>query len=244
MSMSKIEIYVENSFASLPRTQEVAEVKRNITESMEERYEALLKEGKNENEAFGAVISEFGSMDEIRQELGISEDPYSTDIPFSEGAVPAPVPTSIPEELLRGYEAFRNRFAIAITAGVVLCILAVVMLQIFEAIFGEGFLAMTIFFLLIAAGVSLFVYFGMQKSYWEEQLDSYRAPEANYTHHHAHKGKNDTLAGRLSGAIMLTATAMYLILGFLFDLWHPGWVVFPVGGILCGIVETLIGNKP
>ena len=66
MSMSKIQIYVENSFASLPRTKEVAEVKMNIIESMEERYEALLKEGKNENEAFGAVISEFGSMDEIR----------------------------------------------------------------------------------------------------------------------------------------------------------------------------------
>ena len=56
MSMSKIQIYVENSFASLPRTKEVAEVKMNIIESMEERYEALLKEGKNENEAFGAVI--------------------------------------------------------------------------------------------------------------------------------------------------------------------------------------------
>lgn len=239
MSMSKIQIYVENSFASLPRTKEVAEVKMNIIESMEERYEALLKEGKNENEAFGAVISEFGSMDEIRQELGISEDQDSPTAASTAGSYPP----SIPEELLRGYEAFRGRFAIAITAGVVCCILAIVMQQIFEAIFGEGFLATTIFFLLVAAGVSLFVYFGMQKSYWEEQLQQYQPSAPVYHHRHASRGQDDTLAGRLSGAIMLIATAIFLLLGFLFGLWHPGWVVFPVGGILCGVVSTLLGDR-
>lgn len=44
---------------------------------------------------------------------------------------------------------------------------------------------------------------------------------------------------RWDGAIMLTATAIYLLLGFVWDLWHPGWVVFPIGGILCGILHTL-----
>lgn len=238
MSMSKIQIYVENSFASLPRTKEVAEVKMNIIESMEERYEALLKEGKNENEAFGAVISEFGSMDEIRQELGISEDQD----PPTAASTAGSYPPSIPEELLRGYEAFRGRFAIAITAGVVCCILAIVMQHIFEAIFGDGFLATTIFFLLVAAGVSLFVYFGMQKSYWEEQLQQYQLSAPVY-HRYASRGQDDTLAGRLSGAIMLIATAVFLLLSFLFGLWHPGWVVFPVGGILCGVVSTLLGGR-
>lgn len=241
MSMSKIQIYVENSFASLPRTKEVAELKMNIVESMEERFDALLREGKNENEAFGAVISEFGSMDEIRQELGISEDSNSPAAPFSVGSYPPP----IPEDLLRGYEAFRQQFAIAITAGVVCCILAIVMEQIFEALFGKGFMAITIFFLLIAVGVGMFVYFGMQKSYWEEQLQQYQPSGANYCKHHSASSKqNDTLASRLSGAIMMTATAVFLLLGFLFDLWHPGWVVFPIGGILCGIVSTLIGDRP
>lgn len=42
-----------------------------------------------------------------------------------------------------------------------------------------------------------------------------------------------------SGVIMLTATAIFLLCGFLGNLWHPAWVVFPVGGILCGIVESV-----
>lgn len=47
----------------------------------------------------------------------------------------------------------------------------------------------------------------------------------------------------VDGAIMLTATAIYLLLGFLWNLWHPGWVVFPIGGILCGILHALKGNS-
>ena len=43
----------------------------------------------------------------------------------------------------------------------------------------------------------------------------------------------------IEGAIMLTATGIYLFLGFTRFLWHPGWVVFPIGGILCAIVHSL-----
>ena len=41
------------------------------------------------------------------------------------------------------------------------------------------------------------------------------------------------------GAIMLTATAVFLLTGFLFHLWHISWVVFPIGGIACAIVSSL-----
>lgn len=47
---------------------------------------------------------------------------------------------------------------------------------------------------------------------------------------------------RWDGAIMLTATAIFLLLGFTLQLWHPGWVVFPIGGILCGILHTVKGD--
>ena len=38
---------------------------------------------------------------------------------------------------------------------------------------------------------------------------------------------------------MLTATGIFWVAGFLFDAWGTAWVVFPLGGILCGIVEAL-----
>ena len=39
---------------------------------------------------------------------------------------------------------------------------------------------------------------------------------------------------------MSVATAIFLVLGFVFDLWHPGWVTFPIGAIISGCVSSLI----
>lgn len=52
-------------------------------------------------------------------------------------------------------------------------------------------------------------------------------------------GEDNSLAGKLSSVIMLLATVAFLLLGFLGGLWHPGWVVFPVGGILCAVVSVI-----
>ncbi len=52
--------------------------------------------------------------------------------------------------------------------------------------------------------------------------------------------KEDEKESPWSGVIMMIATVVFLLCGFLWGKWHPAWVVFPVGGILCGIVETVI----
>lgn len=65
--MEKLKIFLENMFLSLPDTPETQEAKAHILEGMADRYEALLAQGKNENEALGLVIGEFGSVEELRQ---------------------------------------------------------------------------------------------------------------------------------------------------------------------------------
>ena len=67
-----IRTYVENVFSSLPQSKEAVEMKLHIIESMEDKYDALLAEGKGEAEAFGVVIGEFGSVEEILESLGVS----------------------------------------------------------------------------------------------------------------------------------------------------------------------------
>lgn len=54
---------------------------------------------------------------------------------------------------------------------------------------------------------------------------------------------NGRLKNALCGVIMMLATIVFLILGFVWNLWHPGWVCFPVGGILCGILTTILQIK-
>ena len=55
---------------------------------------------------------------------------------------------------------------------------------------------------------------------------------------HAKKEKNP-LEEALSGAIMTVATVAFLVLGFVFGLWHPAWVAFPIGMLLCGLLSSV-----
>lgn len=70
--MDTIRGYLNNMFNSLPRTEQTFKLKQDLLASMEEKYYELKKEGKSENEAVGIVISEFGNIDELIDELGIT----------------------------------------------------------------------------------------------------------------------------------------------------------------------------
>ena len=53
------------------------------------------------------------------------------------------------------------------------------------------------------------------------------------------KKRRERIANTACGVIMLTATAVYLGIGFLAGIWDPSWVVFPLCGIACVIVKLI-----
>ena len=75
--METIRNYLENMFLNLPNTPEVYKAKNELWQMMEDKYTELKAEGKSENEAVGIVISEFGNLDELAQDLGISSFMHS-----------------------------------------------------------------------------------------------------------------------------------------------------------------------
>lgn len=141
-------------------------------------------------------------------------------------------------------EQFERRFPWFIAGGAVLALLGVILLVCSPLLMSglqeeaRSSLATGLFLLILAAAAMLLVYGGMT---WAR----YHVGDAPVSAQAA-DGANDAKAnapGRdWEGAIMLVATALFLLLGFVFHLWHPGWVVFPVGGILCGIISNLRGK--
>lgn len=90
------------------------------------------------------------------------------------------------------------------------------------------------FMLMVASAVGIFVHSGMKKEeYNTEKYNRQNHPDP------AEKEK-DKKIGIWCGCIMLIATILYLIAGFCFELWEISWIVYPIGGMLCGIAALLV----
>lgn len=141
---------------------------------------------------------------------------------------------------------FSKRFPVAMACLVSGILLGVVMLVVLSALIeskiisggDDAYCYVTAAFLVILAlSVSGLVYFGIQKTKFE--VSEYNAA----TGRELNPSPREKLKNAVCSAIMLTATAVFLVLGFVWGLWHPGWVVFPVGGIICGIIGAILNAK-
>lgn len=72
--MEEIKSYLDKMFSGLPKTEKVLKARRELLAMMTDKYEALLAEGKNENEALGTVIMQFGNLNELAEELELTEE--------------------------------------------------------------------------------------------------------------------------------------------------------------------------
>ena len=90
--MEAIRNYVEALFATLPQREDVLRVKADMLANLEDKFSALLDEGKNEDEATGIVVASIGSGEELREQFGL------------QAAVPTAVPAAsvIPNRFLFG----------------------------------------------------------------------------------------------------------------------------------------------
>ena len=90
--MEAIRNYVEALFAALPQRENVLRVKADMLANLEDKFSALLDEGKNEDEATGIVVASIGSGEELREQFGL------------QAAVPTAVPAAsvIPNRFLFG----------------------------------------------------------------------------------------------------------------------------------------------
>ena len=69
--------YLAALAAALPQREDVLRVKADMLANLEDKFNALLDEGKNEAEATGLVIASVGSAQELRSELDLDTDNVS-----------------------------------------------------------------------------------------------------------------------------------------------------------------------
>ncbi len=135
-------------------------------------------------------------------------------------------------------EKFNPKFAKAIAIAVMINILSAIQLIFLygmEYVDDESTIPLVILLGFTTISVYIYVYFGIQKSKYDIELYNKISP-------HINKDGND-LVGKISGIIMLIATIIFFISGIVFNLWHIAWIVYPIGGMICGIVAIIFENK-
>ncbi len=96
----------------------------------------------------------------------------------------------------------------------------------------ESSLPVAIFMIFISIGAPIFVFAGIRKGKYD--ITTY-----NHENSFETKALNNKI-GKICGVLMMSMTLIYLCLGFLLELWETAWVVFPIGGILCGIISMIL----
>ncbi|GGM39794.1 hypothetical protein GCM10011351_27420 [Paraliobacillus quinghaiensis] len=157
--MNTIINYLDNMFASLPKTEQIQKLKEEMLVNMEDKYNELKNEGKSENEAIGIVISEFGSLEELINEFNI-------DLEAKESSL-----QTLDEKEVNDYIETSKKSGNLIGIGVGLCIsgaaLLILMTQLVEGGVINGLsesvgdmIGLIPLFILVAIAVGMFIYAG------------------------------------------------------------------------------------
>lgn len=316
--METILSYLDNMFLNLPKTAETARAKKELATMMEDKYNELLSEGKKENEAVGIVISEFGNLEELSEELGLGdirqkpiEKPIEKRYVSREEAenyistagkafwgiaigamlcIFCPIPLliagtwagatdvstvclglvpmfiliaiavgiliyngmkmekfefmkrevlqidgSLERELRERKEAENGKFVAKIIAGVLICILAVIQLLVFGVLFEENdfILAISVSLLLVLIGIAVVCFIRADA---ERECYKVLLQEEDFT---ADKKKNNKVLERISGVYWMAATVVYLAWSFITFDWGFTWIVWPIAGVLYGLIAAI-----
>lgn len=72
--MKVIDSYLATMFASYPQTPPFTQARQDLQRMMEEQVDELMGEGLTETQALGKVIAEFGSLEEVAENLHLNEE--------------------------------------------------------------------------------------------------------------------------------------------------------------------------
>ncbi len=314
--METIRNYIENMFAGLPKDESLLKAKEDLLAIMEERYSDLKQEGKTENEAVGEVISRFGNIDELLDELGVKVGEKNPDAlhPTAEEAegyirhrklfglmtglgvlsilvgvaclialdslLPAlaglsselsgniglfamffficiaitlfvvfgigsekyekyqkqlvELPAGVKADMEKRYDRNRISLALSVSGGIALIILGICSVIAADAIFGDSSIysacGAAVMLVLIGLGVLLMCRAGVVSDGYKHLLNLEKKVD-----------QKESVAETVFNSIFWPMVVLvYLVWSFAFGGWAISWIVFPVGGIITGIVSTIL----
>ncbi|OJF92043.1 permease prefix domain 1-containing protein [Alkalibacterium sp. 20] len=154
--MNTIREYIEQMFKGVPMNDETKQLKVDILANLEDKYLALKEGGASENEAIGVVIAEFGDIDELLEEFGVSRMNKKVATQY----------TTMREADLARFVESKARMGLNIGFGVLACLSGIAFLLLllaFQAMIpGALYLGLLLMVTSTVIGIGLFIIEGMK----------------------------------------------------------------------------------
>lgn len=129
----------------------------------------------------------------------------------------------------------KSSFTLAIAAGVGLCIIGAAVLVVLSVL-EIGPMAVVsgvvILLVLVAVAVYLFVRFGSERDAYLQLLQK--------EDYNPERKKNSGKMELIGGIYWCTVTAVYLGVSFITMMWHNTWIIWPVAGVLFGVIAGIV----
>lgn len=214
---SKIKNYLDALFSDIPRSRRAMELKEELPVNMSERYEDYLSEGKTENQAFSLVISSFGDLDEMLEDI-IPSDQFREEAHYylkrnARNTALGVAMYILGAAVLIGFGGLGSYF----NMGDVLPIVGLLILLVFAA---------------IATG--LIVYSQMStpleyKDYNEQAKQEFKNLDS----------KHSRLLSNLLSIYWISVTFVYLAISFVTGTWGISWIIWILAAVFESIIKTV-----
>ena len=149
------------------------------------------------------------------------------------------LPETLEKTLREEYETNNKRELLRITTGVLLCMFGALQLVLMGCLYPNHEMllmaSLCLLFVLVAIGVYIIVRTCFLRGAYQRLLQL-----EEYTERHKTNAARFELIGDVYWMIVL---ALYLGVSFLTHRWDITWVIWPIGGVLSGVVGTLFGKK-
>ncbi len=130
------------------------------------------------------------------------------------------------------YEALRDPYVKSVIFGVCLCVISPVPLFVFSALGPDkSTYGVPLLLLIVACGVYILIRGSMHRSSYQKLLKI-----EEYT---PVKAKESKVVSAVASVVWPLTVAVFLFLGFVYNLWGIAWIIFPIVGLLFGIFSSV-----
>jgi predicted ATP-dependent protease len=211
--IERLREYIDELFAQAPPTKKTVEIKEEILQNLNEKYNDLRAEGKSEEAAYNIAVASIGDISELIGELKRNSAANDQSI----------------DETQRLKE--KQRGAILVSGAIMLYILSVIPIFILQNTIG-----LVLMFVFVAVATGMLIYNGMTRTQGRKQEETIAAEFKQWRETNQSR---KTVYRSITSSLWAFAVVIYFLVSFWTGGWNLTWLIFLVAIAVNNIIRVL-----